>query len=288
MLNFRYHALSLVAVFLALVVGLLLGVAIGDKGLVSSAEQDVRASLREDVRRAQDERDAAREELSERARFEQAAYPALVAGRLEGRRIALIELGGGSDRMWDLTRDALQGSGAKLVSVSVIRRPLDLGALAAEAKGTRYEQLSESDDLLHAFGTRIGIQFTRGGDLLDGVRRELLVQGSGALDGADGVVLVHSAVEDDGEDSDDAELIDTFEDGLVTGLRADDIPVVGIETTDADPSQIGWFKDHELSSVDDLDDPIGRAALVFALAGQRGSFGVKSSADGGRLPPILQ
>jgi hypothetical protein len=36
MLNFRYHALSLVAVFLSLVIGLLLGVAIGDKGLVSS------------------------------------------------------------------------------------------------------------------------------------------------------------------------------------------------------------------------------------------------------------
>ena len=35
------------------VIGLLLGVAIGDKGLVSSAEQDVRASLRDDVREAQ-------------------------------------------------------------------------------------------------------------------------------------------------------------------------------------------------------------------------------------------
>lgn len=286
MLNFRYHALSLVAVFLALVVGLLLGVAIGDKGLVSSAERDVRASLRGDVRSAQDERDEAREELRERDRFEEAAYPALVSGRLEGRRLALIELGGGSDRMFDLTREALASSGAKVVSVSVVRRPLDLGTLAEAAKGTRYEQLSESDDLLHAFGTRIGIQFVRGGELLNAVRRELLVQGSGELDGVDGVVLVHSPVE--GDDDGANALVDTFEDGLVTGLRADDIPVVGVETTDSDPSQIAWFKDHELSSVDDLDDPIGRAALVFTLAGQRGSFGVKSTADGGRLPPILQ
>lgn len=286
MLNFRYHALSLVAVFLALVVGLLLGVAIGDRGLVSSAEKDVRASLRGDVHRAQDERDAARDALRERTSFEQAAYPALVAGRLEGRRLALIELGGGSDRMWDLTRDALQDSGAKLASVSVVRRPLDLGEIAAAAKGTRYEQLAESPDLLHAFGTRIGIQFSRGGKLLDSVRRELLVEGSGALEGVEGVVLVHSAV--DGDDEEAAKLIDTFEDGLVSGLRADDIPVVGIETTDADPSQIEWFKAHELSSVDDLDDLIGRAALVFALAGQRGSFGIKPTADGGRLPPILQ
>ena len=39
MFDFRYHALSLAAVFIALVVGLLLGVAIGDKELVSSAQQ---------------------------------------------------------------------------------------------------------------------------------------------------------------------------------------------------------------------------------------------------------
>ena len=42
--DFRYHALSLVAVFVALVLGLLLGVAIGDKGLVSSAENNMQAS----------------------------------------------------------------------------------------------------------------------------------------------------------------------------------------------------------------------------------------------------
>jgi hypothetical protein len=285
MLNFRYHALSLVAVFLSLAIGLLLGVAIGDKGLVSSAEQDVRASLRGDVRDAQAERDDARAQLQERQQFEHDAYPALVGGRLAGLRIALIELGGASDRMWNLTKDALQGSGAALVSVSVIREPLQLDELAAAARGTRYEQLVEQPDLLHPFATRLGIQFTHGGRLLRLVRRDLLLQGSGALTGADGVVVVRNAPELEG---DDADIVDTFEDGLMRGLRAHDMPVVGVETTDTETSQIEWFKDHELSSVDDLDDPIGRAALVFALAGQRGSFGVKPTADGGRLPPLLQ
>ena len=53
MFDFRYHALSLIAVFVALVLGLLLGVAIGDKGLVSSAENKVKESLRADVRAEQ-------------------------------------------------------------------------------------------------------------------------------------------------------------------------------------------------------------------------------------------
>ncbi|HEV7774311.1 MAG TPA: copper transporter [Conexibacter sp.] len=285
MLNFRYHALSLVAVFLSLVIGLLLGVAIGDMGLVSRAEKDVRASLRDDVREAQGQRDDARAQLQERQQFEAQAYPALVSGRLAGRRIALIELGGPSDRMWNLTKDALQGSGARLESVSVIREPLQLDELAAAARGTRYEQLAQEPDLLHPFATRVGLQFTHGGRLLRLVRRDLLLQGSGALNGADGVVIVRNTPQLDGADAD---AVETFEDGLVRGLRAQDLPVVGVETTDAESSQIEWFKDHELSSVDDLDDPIGRAAVVFALAGERGSFGVKATADGGRLPPLLQ
>jgi hypothetical protein len=284
MLNFRYHALSLVAVFLSLAIGLLLGVAIGDKGLVSGAEQDVRASLRDDVREAQAQRDEALAQLEQREQFERDAYPALVGGRLVGRRIALIELGAPSDRMWNLTKEALQGSGATLTSVSVIREPLELEELAAAARGTRYEPLSEDPDLLHPFATRLGIQFTQGGRLLRLVRRDLLLQGSGPLTGADGVVVVRNTPELEGEEAD---TVDTFEDGFMRGLRARDMPVVGVETSDAETSQVDWFKEHELSSVDDLDDPIGRAALVFALAGQRGSFGIKATADGGRLPPLL-
>ncbi|HEX4806189.1 MAG TPA: copper transporter [Conexibacter sp.] len=285
MLNFRYHALSLVAVLLSLAIGLLLGVAIGDKGLVSSAESDVRASLRGDVRQAQAQRDAARAQLQDRQRFEAEAYPGLVGGRLVGKRIALIELGGASDRMWNLANAALQGSGARLSSVSVIREPLSLPDLAVDAKGTRYEQLGVDGTLLHPFGTRIGIQFTQGGDLLGAVRHDLLSQGSGTLDGADGVVLVRDTPT---LPKAQADQVATFEDGLVRGLRAEGVPVVGVETSDAEVSQIDWFKSHDLSSVDDLDDPLGRAAVVFVLAGQRGSFGVKASADGGRLPPLLQ
>lgn len=285
MLSFRYHALSLVAVFLALVIGLLLGVAVGDRGLVSSAEREVRDSLREDVRQAQQERDEARETVEERRAFEEDAYPALVDGRLEGMRIALIELGGSSDQMWDLTRAALQGSGARLSSVSVVREPLDLERLGRAARGTRYERLADEPSLVHPFGTRMGIQFTQGGELLGEVRDTLLEQGSGTLEGADGVVIVRDERRFD--DPAEQQAVEEFEDGLIRGLRVDNVPVVGVETTDADPSQVDWFKEQDMSSVDDLDDPLGRAALVFALAGERGHFGTKSTADGGRLPPVL-
>jgi hypothetical protein len=55
--------------------------------------------------------------------------------------------------------------------------------------------------------------------------------------------------------------------------------VVGAETTETKPSQVSWYRDHKISSVDDIDQLPGRAALVFSLAGAEGAYGTKSSAD---------
>src|SRR2546430_7700193 len=107
MFDFRYHALSLVAVFLALMIGLLLGVAIGDKGLVSSAERNVRASLRHDVRRAEAQSAQLRGQIADHKRFEEAVYPLLVENRLGGQRVGLIGLGDLPDDTIRAARQAL-------------------------------------------------------------------------------------------------------------------------------------------------------------------------------------
>src|SRR4051795_8411882 len=113
MFDFRYHALSLVAVFLALMIGLLLGVAIGDKGLVSSAERNVRDSLRSDVRAAQGQSAKLRAQLREQQDFQDAVYPLLVANRLTGQRVGLVGLGGLPDATIRSVRDGLEGTGAR-------------------------------------------------------------------------------------------------------------------------------------------------------------------------------
>ena len=49
MFSFRYHAMSLGAVFLALGIGVLLGVALGENGVVSGASKNLEKSLRGDL-----------------------------------------------------------------------------------------------------------------------------------------------------------------------------------------------------------------------------------------------
>ncbi|MDQ3849749.1 MAG: copper transporter, partial [Actinomycetota bacterium] len=121
MFDFRYHALSLVAVFIALLVGLLLGVAIGDQQLVSSAKRDVRESLRNDVRRANRDRDSARAALTRERRFVEEAYPILTSGQLRGRSIGLVLLGAEAPAVVKSVRDALEPTGARIRLVAVVR-----------------------------------------------------------------------------------------------------------------------------------------------------------------------
>ncbi|HEX3316579.1 MAG TPA: copper transporter [Solirubrobacteraceae bacterium] len=275
MFDFRYHALSLVSVFLALVLGLLLGVAIGDKGLVSSAERDVRASLRGDVRKAQAQSEDLRAQLDEQNKFLQEAYPLMVGSRLIGERVGVVTLGEVSDSEIGNVRDALEATGGRLTSVASIRTPLNLAALGRSSGA--YQNLQSNPKLVKRFGQRVGAGYVAGGGtLLKRVRRQLLASSSGALGGVASVVVIR---EPRSFQPAQQNVLNDFEDGLMSGLSGNNGTVVGVETTQTDPSQVSWYRGHDLASVDDIDQLPGRAALVFALAGADGAFGTKSSAD---------
>jgi len=281
--DFRYHALSLAAVFIALVVGLLLGVAIGDKELVSSAQRDLRSSLRADVRQADTERDQAKARLREQQQFADAAYPILTKDQLRGRRIGLVVLGN-DDGAPDLIRRALQPTGADLALVAVVRENPELSALADRARGTRYADLAQDASLLDDLGRRAGIQMVTGGRLVRQVQTVLLQSLSGEFGGLDGVIVMRPS--EAPKDKDTAKRLADLQDGIARGLVQTGIKVVGVERRASDPSHIGWYRDRELSSVDNVDEQAGRAATVFVLAGAQGAYGRRDGAQA-LLPPVV-
>jgi hypothetical protein len=271
MFDFRYHAISLVAVFLALMIGLLLGVAIGDKGLVSSAERNVRQSLRGDVRAAEARSAGLIAQLAVQKRFQDAVYPLLVENRLAGQQIGLVGLGGLPDDTIRAVRDALAGSGGQLAGVAVIREPV--GAAATAFVPNAANPPANGDFI--KLGRMLGVALVRGGRRERALERALLVSSSGRLGGLQGVVVFRARAVGAQEDP----ATNAFENGFVRGLGAGNSQVVGAETTTTIPSQILWFHTRGLGSVDDLDQIAGKGALVFALAGANGSYGIKGSAQ---------
>jgi hypothetical protein len=277
MFDYRYHALSLAAVLFALAVGVLIGVAIGDSNLVSSAQDGIVRNLRSEVRESQHNLEQVGSRLHEEETLSADLWPLAVHGQLSGRSIGLVFLGGSSDQIDSLVRDGVAEAGGNVKTVVAVREPLDMSGLATQASGTRYAALASEPSLAKPFGVRVGKQFVSGGQLLERVHTRLLSSYDGELGKLEGVVVVRN--EPTGMTPEATKAVAEFESGLIAGVASEGVPAVGVELSGTEPSQVPWYKAEDLASVDDLETIAGRAALALALAGDHGAYGVKSTAD---------
>jgi hypothetical protein len=303
MFGLRYHVVSLAAVFVALAVGILLGVAISGKvtdageGLEEELLRDENSRLREDVAAARAAEEAAAQRGEAAEQLLARAYPALMDGRLEGENVAVLFLGptDGSLRaeVEGALADADAGAPAHVVSLEV---PVD---------GTDLNSALEGDEQLAAFadedtdftelGRELGRELAEDGDapLWSVLSSRLVEERTGNVaDPVDSAVVVLTWMPPEEEDEPDEQAAADLEattslmDGLVAGLDSAGIPVVGVASTGAAPEVVELYRDHGISSVDDVDDQAGRLALALLLGGaEPGHYGVGEDTDG-VVPPI--
>ncbi|GAA4725298.1 Copper transport outer membrane protein, MctB [Promicromonospora umidemergens] len=119
MIDFRYHLVSLISVFLALAVGIILGAGPlqGAIGETLTEQVDALRAERTDLRT---ELDATQTALDGDERFIEAAGTQLVTGSLEGTRVAVVQLGEVSQDVHDGVLNQIDTAGATVVSKSVL------------------------------------------------------------------------------------------------------------------------------------------------------------------------
>jgi hypothetical protein len=278
----RYHATSLIAVFLALAIGILIGAEFGGDTL-SNTRKDLEHSLTGNLEDARERAEDLSQELARANEFSSRVYPVLVRDQLRGRRIGLVAFGDLPGDTYGAIEEALTPTGARLVGVGVVREPLDTNGLGNDLAKTRFARIARDPDTQTAFGVGLGRQLVRGGTLLDPVRGQLFSRASGNFGALDGVIIVRDQPQD--MDPVQRAAVDRVESGLANGITGTHTPAVGVESSGADPSSISFFTSNDLASADSVDLVAGRLATVFALLGAEGSFGIKGSAD--RLLPDL-
>jgi hypothetical protein len=288
MFDLRYHVASLAAVFLALVIGILVGVGISDSGYV---DKGYRGLLEQRIAKLQGDLGDARrqaDDLSAQQRAAQAfvtdTYPELMTNRLRGKSVALVFLGPADAHVRASLEQMLADAGASgWVRVRALKLPLDVqqidNTLAGDPALARYVGGAR----LPALGKGLAEELAKGGraPLWTTLAEQIVAERTGSEKRpADGVIVVRTAGKQyDGTSS--------FLSGFYTGLIAAPVPVVGVETTNADESAVASFQRNGISSVDDVDQQIGRFALTLLLDGAKaGHYGVKASARDGVLPPL--
>ena len=270
----RYHAFSIIAIFTALAIGIVIGAGFG-QDLVSDASEDLEQSLSSDL----DEQTARADELAAELEREEAfgirLYPPLVDSRLEGETIGVIALGDLSESLARNIEETIEPTGGELTKVAVIREPPDIEALG-DALGPQFENLPQgaSEERL---GRLLGAELVEGGRVPARGRDLLFDRFSGQQGPVDNVILAKSPPEDATEEEQAA--VEGFEEAIIEGIRGTEVPSVYVETSTSESSSVPFFDALSISTVDSLDLTSGKISAVFALLGADGNYGIKETAD---------
>ncbi len=288
MFDLRYHVASLAAVFLALIIGIVVGVGISGKGFVSDSE---RSLFNERIADLKSRLDSATKRGTDLARAQRAAqtfvaetYPAVMSGRLAGARVVLVFAGPVDGRVRSLVEQTLGDAGADPpLRVEALKLPIDPQVLRrALAKRPVLAALA-TPKKIEDLGRRLGAELVSGGPgvLWKLLSASLVEERSGnEAPPADAVVISRNVAPQGGSTA-------RFLAGFYEGLGGSGVPAAGVEVSRPHWSAVEAFAKHDLSTVDDLDTQSGRLGLALLLDGAApGQYGVKPTAGDGVLPPI--
>lgn len=314
MIDFRYHLVSIVSIFMALAVGIVLGAGPLKGQIGDTLTQEV-TQLREDRTALRAELEAARKAGTTQDDFTSDARARLVGGTLSGATVALVVLPSADEDHVTAVADALTAAGADVVSRTTVE-----DAWVPEDGDARATQSQLATELRSS----LGLPAPGGADTapLDDVLARSLVSaeagalsdaGKGALDalaaanlidvdtadlqGASNAVLVGGLVRGDVIAERDrvanrlAGLAAALDRAGKGAVLTSDVGVSGFQgaasVVRAARGDAGTARN--LSTVDDVSVPLGLVSVVYALvqqnAGGVGQYGLGDGVSAG-YPPI--
>ncbi|GAA1566793.1 copper transporter [Dactylosporangium maewongense] len=304
MINFRYHVVSLAAVFLALAIGLVVGTAAANGPLADQLNDQVN-KITDEKQQLRDDLDQSRAELKKNADFATEVAPMLLNGKLPGRNVLLVKIEG-SDKDVDTAADGignmLHTAGAKVTGTVTIKEKftaassdynlLDLAETSAPpAISGALPNNGKGQETSAALLAAVLVADKPGAPQIDGTRRVLSAYEAGgwiSLDGdlktsADAVIVISGAPAS-GKDAKERNavaltVVSRFalalsNDMVVAGLSAN-----GLVSAVRDDASIA----KSVSTVDNAVTAYGQVAAVLALVerigGKTGHYGIGSGAN---------
>lgn len=313
MINLRYHIVSLVAVFLALALGIVMGSTVIDRAIVDGLRNRVDA-VNKRANGIDNDNKTLRGQLDTMRGFAEQASDQLVQGRLKGVPVLIVTVQGVDRKPVDSLRAALSGSEAVLAGTLQFTNKLRL----------------DNDNDVRLLATALNTNAGAGADV---VRRQAITRLAGTLDGSSGegnliptlaaagfvgyeppspatttstlglssfpiaglrMVLVSGAGAEVGDDRVAIPFVQALAQDSPAAAR-----IVAAESGQDTPGGravfVGFIRadgtlSPKVSTIDDLESPMGLAAVVLALddlaVPRTGHYGVGQKAQ--RLLPAVE
>lgn len=278
MYNLRYHIASLVSVFLALSLGLVLGGLAVGQGAVDRQEGALVEGLQNEFSQLRDENRTLTAENATFEAFTKQTVDAWAVDRLKGRSVIVLSAAGNNDGIVD-TRNTVEAAGGTVAVVTMLKPRFGLDD---EQVRSQITSAATTDDAETSVVSSLAAEWAGPAprpmtDLLvdAGVLR---VEGLPDKAGVYGLVTIAAR---EGK-------VDPLGIALARAFSAPGTFALGAETPASRTGVAAAAADADLSGLDTLGTQIGRYTLISLLSGgEPGYYGTGEGVDGA-FPPVAR
>ncbi|AOT68139.1 copper transporter [Geosporobacter ferrireducens] len=281
--NLKYYVLSFVAIFLALGVGIFIGVMLDGQEMIVEQQQQLVQQLEskfDEFKQKQDElqvkNDLLTVEREKNLKFIDTVYPEAIQDKLKDLDIVIIETS--EDYAYSGLIDAFQKAGVNSVSNILIKNTILLNddafaqQIAADLKLKGKTAAEIEKQLLKEFHDALmkGNNF----ELIRYLKEKKIIDYSGNLTFPPDYVLIAGGSTESGK-----EILNRIDIPLITYSKNSNIPVIAVEKSNVQISGISDYKKLRISTVDNVDTFAGKISTLMVVSGRSGHFGEKDTAE---------
>lgn len=277
--SMRFYIVSIVSIFAALGIGIFIGFTIDTQDFVIDQNESITQMLESQFEVLFNENQSLKEnerilELENRYKddYIEYSYNFIIKDQLKGLNVGIIETN--NDYITSGIGRDLELAGANVVNVTTINNSI----INKEQLNKLFEGLNINipKDSIETSITTITESIVSGdfNSLLNALSDEDFIRTAGSYDEEIDFLILCG-----GSFNESSKRINKVDKIVVDVGKKYNIPIIGIEKSNVNYSYISKYKDFDISTVDNIDMVTGKVAMILAMKGNPGNYGVKATAD---------
>lgn len=279
MYNLRYHIASLVSVFIALAVGLVLGGLVVNTGTFEQQSDALVKGLRDEFNKLHDENVALKAENERLEDFSTGFVDTWTAERLAGRTIIVV-INSGRQEGLSPAQSAIESAGGSVATVTLLEPGLGLDT--PELRDRVTQLAPDAEHPLESISAALAAEWSApvtGRPLTAALADAGVISISGLAEGTAASGLVTMAAPD-GQ-------VDRAGIAFATAVQAANMPALGAQTAEKDTGVAAAAAGAKLGALDTLGSQVGRYTLVALLTGVEPAYYGTAPAASGLFPQVV-
>lgn len=277
LVDLKYHIVSLIAVFLSLSFGIIVGSTLLPNTLLLEKQNVLVTKLEKEFQKIKEENQKIKFKIQIAQKFEKQVFPVLIKEKIKGMKIDILEILDEEEvHLADTFIDSLEFAGAKIKSVTFIKKDFGMKKKGKRERICKHLGLStdKKERIFLNLSLRMAKEISEGGTtpLLDYLKEENAIYTSGDYKNPSECLIIVAKERDE-------LLWENIFLPFIKIFKEKKLKIVGCEKSDVMNSNISFFKNEGISTVDNIESIYGKISLVYILSGKEGNFGVKKTSS---------